>query len=248
MNTSIPTKVTYVAGAMLAIVWVLPLSVSADYAYTSWSLCNQGVCSNLVCEVTQYDSEIIETTHSEEITLGSLQEVANYLLSAGETRLAEIVIASQCATTCAQPRTWTTTEVVTPPSTEQCAWSAPVCGNDIVESNAGEECDLWVEQNGTEWSYCDVDCKIVQEGWLYSTCGNYQVDLNAWEECDLWPDKNGAIGTTCDANCRFVTENFARSAAPAQTILDPQAPTMILPGELLDTGWWIEEYESYWKF
>lgn len=78
-----------------------------------------------------------------------------------------------------------------------------VCGDGIVQTENGEECD---DGNNDDGDGCSADCK--KEG-----CGNGIVE--AGEQCDAGP-LNGQVGSGCDLTCQPV------SACPLPTC-DPTA-------------------------
>ncbi|GIW40950.1 MAG: hypothetical protein KatS3mg076_1527 [Candidatus Binatia bacterium] len=68
---------------------------------------------------------------------------------------------------------------------------AATCGNGIVESGFGEECD---DGNAVDCDGCDSNCT------LSTRCGNGILCASAGEACD---DGNTLAGDCCDATCQF---------------------------------------------
>ena len=80
---------------------------------------------------------------------------------------------------------------------------APFCGDGLVQTAYGEECDLSLKASGApfeEYESCSTNCKIVTQHVV--TCGDGIVEGD--EECDLGKDNND--GTECSENCKRVPD------------------------------------------
>ena len=73
------------------------------------------------------------------------------------------------------------------------------CGDQIVQSAYGEECDDGINQSPYgSVDGCAPECKIPPR------CGDAVLDPEYGETCDLGDDKNGGIaGGVCGADCRL---------------------------------------------
>lgn len=66
--------------------------------------------------------------------------------------------------------------------------SAPHCGNSVVDTEFGEECD----DGGVQTATCEDDCKDPR-------CGDMVVNAGAGEQCD---DGNTQDGDGCSSTCQ----------------------------------------------
>ena len=83
--------------------------------------------------------------------------------------------------------------------TTQCKYG-PFCGDSMVQSEAGEQCDDG-GNNGVPYSAtcgkgCTSNCKTAH------CCGDSLVDADEGEECDLGTG-NGTPGAMCDKTCKL---------------------------------------------
>lgn len=68
------------------------------------------------------------------------------------------------------------------------------CGNGVVETVRGEECDMGKYYNQGAYGTCTSTCQVA------ARCGDGVVQACGNEECD---DANGAGGDGCAANCKW---------------------------------------------
>jgi fibro-slime domain-containing protein len=76
----------------------------------------------------------------------------------------------------------------------------PRCGDGVVDTTAGEECDLGAKSNTAAYggTGCTPGCRTPHR------CGDGIVDTTAGEECDLGAGLNGATGQRCSGACKVV--------------------------------------------
>ena len=78
----------------------------------------------------------------------------------------------------------------------QCKLEQGSCGDTIVQSARGEECDKGIDFNGHEGIDCSAECK-----WLrLPQCGDGVIDVNT-ELCDNGADNGNYSETQCLSNC-----------------------------------------------
>ncbi len=175
---------------MFFLIWIFGVTniVSADYSYQNSSVCVWDMCSVETCHVTEHDSEIITTTteYTDEEISSALHA---YLLKQGETTFANRL----SWTVCMSSETYIETESneITPDPTVVCEWTNPLCWNSEVDTQQGEECDKWIENNWIEWSWCSSSCTITPYCW--DSVVNEELD----EECDPWYDAAYCNENTC---------------------------------------------------
>lgn len=165
-----------------------------DYSYQGEVLCTWDVCSTQTCYVNEKEPYVEITEHIEYLNGEKLQEIADYLTQMWRDDYAQIIVAADCG----WEVKYNTKKTITPDDEVTCEWSVPICGDWIVDS-ASEECDLWKEYNGVDWSWCDQLCKQI----ISESCGDGVVQDP--EECDLWSLFNWVPWSWCDRYCSHET-------------------------------------------
>ncbi len=167
--------------------WLLGVTFS-DYSYQNTSVCVGDVCSIQTCSVTEYDTqEVTTTTEYPDKDISS--DLYDYLIAQWETTFANWLAWTVCVSDAIY--TESIAEVKKPDPTEVCEWSMPLCGNGEIDTDLGEECDEWIDKNGTNNVWCSQDCKII------SYCGDWMVNKELGEECDPWFDAEFCLEESC---------------------------------------------------
>jgi CSLREA domain-containing protein len=93
-----------------------------------------------------------------------------------------------------------------PPICDIGAYERSFCGDKVLDSSAGEQCDAGIA-NGTVGSCCSGDCKIAP------CCGDGKVDADLNEDCDEGAQINGTPSSCCNSDCTFKTPDVVCRAA-----------------------------------